>query len=96
MTKIDLTLMKKLLGELETSLNTSDAIKTAEGSIVEYIVEMSKSLGLASGMVQEASLLIADIQAHVMSVQNPQASKSDFLSKILGAAPPKGGDPTAN
>lgn len=96
MTKIDLTLMKKLLGELETSLNASDAIRTAEGNIVEYIVEMSKSVGLASGMVQEASLLIADIQAHVMAVQSPQAGKNDFLAKILGGVPPKGGDPTAN
>jgi hypothetical protein len=89
--KVDLTLLKKLVGELEASLTTADGIKTAEGDITEYIVELSKAAGLTAGVMQEAGMLIGDIQNQVMQVQNPTPSKSDFLEKLLGGI--KGGGP---
>jgi hypothetical protein len=87
--KVDLTLLKKLVGELESSLTTADGIKTAEGDVTEYIVELSKAAGLTAGVMQEAGMLIGDIQSQVMQVQSPGPAKSDFLEKLLGGI--KGG-----
>jgi hypothetical protein len=87
--KVDLTLVKKLIGELEASLEAADGIKTAKGDVTDYIVELSKSAGLAAGVMQEASMLVMDVQAQAMAVQNPAPPKTDVLEKLLG--PLKGG-----
>jgi Na+/alanine symporter len=86
--KIDLTLLKKLVSEVEAALASAETIKDAEGSIVEYIVEMAKLSGLTAGVMQEAGMLVADIQAYVMAVQNPAAQQSNMLEKILGPLKP--------
>lgn len=93
--KIDLTLLKKFVGELEASLTTADGIKTAEGDITEYIVELSKAAGLCAGIMQEAGMLVADVQQHVMAVQSPApAAKGDIFEKLLGSlkGPGNGGN----
>lgn len=61
--KVDLSLIKKFISELEESLNVAEAIR--ETSSNDYIVEMSKSYGLASGAAAEATALMGDIQAMV-------------------------------
>ena len=88
--KIDLKLIKKLLGELEVSLESADGIKTAKGDVTDYIVELSKSAGLAAGIMQEASMLVMDVQSQALAVQSPAPPKTDVLEKLLG--PLKGGN----
>jgi hypothetical protein len=90
--KIDLTLIKKLLGELETSLATAEGIKAdaPESDVTDYIVELSKAAGLAANVMTEAGLLTGDIAAAIRSCQaNP--SGKDPLATILGALKGGGG-----
>lgn len=84
--KVDLTLLKRLVGELETSLTTAEGIKSsATSDPAEFVIEMSKAAGLCSGVMQESLMLIGDIQNLTLSVQNPTSSvKGDLLDKILG------------
>ena len=88
---IDLTLLKKLVGELEVSIQAAEGIKTSiELDKTEYIVEMSKAAGLCAGVMQEAGMLISDLQSATIAVQSGGTpAKTDFLDKILG--PLKGG-----
>lgn len=81
--KVDLTLLKKLIGELENHLNTAGGIQDAEGDIQEYIVEMSRAAGLAAGVMSEAGLVIGDIQQAIRVLSTPPKN-TDFLEKILG------------
>ena len=95
--KIDLELLKKLVGELEVSLQTADGMKSAtEVNGTDYVVEMSKAAGLAAGVMQEASLLILDIHGLVYSSQGLAGSKGSstdaLLDKILGPFGKGGGN----
>lgn len=86
--KIDLTLLKRLVSQLEKELDACERIKNDEtGELVDFIIEMSKSAGLVTGIIQESSLLIGDIQSIVKVSQHPgaqQSKPSDYLEKILG------------
>ena len=90
-TKADLTLLKRLMAELESSLDTANGINTdVESDLNEYVVELSKAAGLCAGIMQEASMLVIDISSQVRSSQAPSSNKgTEFLEKILG--PLKGG-----
>jgi hypothetical protein len=89
--KVDLTTLKRLVAELEATLNTADGIKTDVASDkVEYVVEMNKATGLAAGVMMESAMLMGDIQHFIQGAGAP--SKADFLEKILG--PLKGGGNT--
>lgn len=96
--KIDLALLKKLVGELETSIQTADGIKSdaTADTTTDYVVEMSKAAGLAAGVMQEASLLILDIHGLVYSSQGLPGSKGTggdaLLDKILGSFGKGGGN----
>lgn len=96
--KVDLKLLKRLVGELEASLATADGIKedteAAEGDVQEYIVEMSKCIGLVTGVVAEATCLLGDIQVAIGYAQSPP--KSDPLSKLLAGIKGSGGLPGTN
>lgn len=82
-TKVDLTLLKKLVGELEAHLNTAEGIRTASvPDHLEYFVEMSRAVGMASGIMQEASALIGDIGVAVKNAQS-QPTKDSFLEAFL-------------
>ena len=91
-TKVDLTLLKRLMAELENSLATANGINTdVESDLNEYVIELSKATGLCTGIMQEASMLVLDISSLVHTSQPPSGSKgADFLDKILG--PLKGGN----
>jgi hypothetical protein len=83
--KVDLTLLKKLVGELESHLNTAGGIQEAEGDIHEYIIEMSRAAGVAAGVMAEAGLVIGDIHHSVRALSvTPGKSDKDFLEKLLG------------
>lgn len=90
-TKADLTLLKRLMSELENSLGTANSMSTdIDADLNEYVIELSKAAGLCSGIMQEASMLILDISQQVRHSQSPANSKSiDLLEKIL--SPLKGG-----
>lgn len=79
--KVDLALVKKLVSELEASLTAADVVLDADKNA--YFVEMSKSAGLAAGLMQEASLLIMDIYS-VANANHPNPSqKNEFSSNPL-------------
>jgi len=93
--KINLKLLKKLVSQLESTLDRADKIKEAEGDVVEYVVDLSMATGLAAGIMSEAGMLIGDIQSQILSLQSPAAIKavagqSDLLDKLF--SPNKGGN----
>lgn len=89
--KVDLTLLKKLVGELETSLATVDSINTdTNPDVNELTVEASKAAGLAAGVMRESSSLILDIDDLVRGSQSPKP-KSDLLDKLQGLLGKPGG-----
>jgi hypothetical protein len=82
--QVDLTLLKRLVAELESSLNTVEGIRTAaKPDTVELNVEGSKAVGLTSGIMQEAGLLIVDIH-NLLDGQVPKPP-SDMLEKLMGS-----------
>jgi hypothetical protein len=83
--KIDLTLIKRLMGELEAHVNTMESIKTdVPSNQTELVVEASKAAGLAAGVMQEAGALMVDIHVFVEGT-SAASSKSEFLDKLLGS-----------
>jgi hypothetical protein len=92
--KVDLTLLKKLVAELETSLAASESIRgSKDPSLNDFVVECSKAAGLAAGVMQESSMLILDIQSLVRASQSPAPKGGgDFLDKLLGGMKPGGGN----
>ncbi len=80
---IDLTLIKKLVSELEIALDKAEEIKTAKGDKLEWIVELSKASGFAASILGEGGLLMGDIQTLIQG--GPQTgAKQDFIEKFLG------------
>ncbi len=98
MSKVNLSLLRELVEELETSIDMSyESFEEDEEGRRQFIIDMSKAAGLAGGIMQEAQLLVLDIQAEVRKVQVPAPKISskggDGLLKILGLTPPnKGGN----
>jgi len=90
--KVNLTLLKRLVSELDVALQAAEAVKEGEGteSLHDYVVEMSKCAGLAAGVMAESSMLVGDIQHVIQHAQGP-ASKGDALSKLLGSLKGGGG-----
>lgn len=83
--KVDLTVLKRLVSELESLLATAEGIKTdVSGDKVEYVVEMNKATGICAGILTESGLLMGDIQSLIQGLSAPSLSKSEFLEKLLG------------
>jgi hypothetical protein len=83
--KVDLTVLKRLVSELEIQLDDANVI--TEGSLtkdamVDYTVEMSKASGLAAGVMKEAGMLVMDIESLVSGSAGNSANK-DMLSKLM-------------
>lgn len=96
--KIDLSLLKKFVSELENSLTAAEAVRlSTEGNPHEYLVELSKAGGLAVSVSQEVTMLLGDVQKSMMQMQNPSASKNALLEKLFsglqgsGTGGPSGG-----
>lgn len=85
-TGVDLSLVKKLLEELEATLITANNIRDDKGDIQQYIVETAKATGLAMGLMREASMLVGDITMMVSTDTNPveASSKKNTLEDLLG------------
>ncbi len=83
--KIDLTILKRMVSELESSIQKAEAITgTTSADKVETIVELNKATGLAAGVLTEAGLLMADIQHLVAGGATSESSKQDFIKQLLG------------
>lgn len=88
--KVDLTTLKRLVAELESTVAHAEDINTDVNSDrVEYVVEMNKATGLAAGVMTEAALLMGDLQQLIQGTGS--ASKADFLDKLLGTLKGPGG-----
>jgi len=84
-TKVDLSLLKKLTEELEQGLNAAEEKRAAGSSShnLEYLVELSKAMGLASSIAFESAALMQDIRVLISQGQGP--SKEDAIAKLLGS-----------
>ncbi len=82
--KIDLSLLKRLVGELESMIAAAEGMSTdVKADKNEWVLELSKATGVAAGIMTEAGLLMGDIQ-HVIAGTPASTPKSDLLEKILG------------
>ena len=96
--KINLTILKRMVSELESSILRVDAITgVTSADKVETIVELNKATGLAAGVLTEAGLLMGDIQYLISggAGQN-DASKNDFIKQLLGGLGGSKGSGNAN
>lgn len=92
--KVDLTLLKKFVTNLEESLNAAEKLRGAEDNDTHAtIMEFAKASGLAAGIMQEASMLVGDIQSLIKRLQSPPGV-ADIFSKLLsGGSGPGDGSP---
>ena len=91
--KVSLELLKKFVTELETQMKVSETIlsEKKEGTVNDYVIEMSKAMGLAAGIAKEATLLVADCRAAIKVNASPSNAASDDLADLLGALGGGGG-----
>ncbi len=81
--RVNLSLLKELVRELENYLVAVENMKELkEFDKNQFIIELSKATGICSGVMQEAGLLIGDIQTLSLSVQDPTTDKLD-LGKLI-------------
>jgi hypothetical protein len=95
--KLNLTLLKKLVGELELAAQVAE--KTREGkkphedeaAYNDFVVEMGKVSGLCSSVAVEASALVKDCAKILQYALVPDRNPNDFaLSDLLGGYMPSG------
>ncbi len=88
--KVDLTLLKRLVTELDAALEGAEQIAAnkSDENVQDYIVEMSKATGIAAGVLQEATMLIGDIN-QMVRINTMSAGKEDPLGSLLSVL--KGG-----
>ena len=83
---IDLTLFKRLVSEFESLLAKISVLEADENLLRDdYVVELSKLTGLASGIVTESTLLVYDVQA-VVKAATMVASPKNYIEQLLNAA----------
>jgi len=98
--KINLSLLKKLVSELEKSVELLEGIPIdKEEGLVNYITEVARASGLAGIVVQEAKMLVKDMYTLIQLASGPTPpSESDViaeLDKMFRGGPP-GGKHNAN
>jgi hypothetical protein len=84
MKPVDLTLLDKTVAALKAALAMAESKK--EGDVNDYILELDKAIGLLSGVVTEATMLIGDVSRLAQLGASP--SPEGGLGGILGG---KGG-----
>jgi hypothetical protein len=97
--KIDLTLLKRLVAELETMVETCSVMTTdSKERAQDTIVELAKASGIAANISQEGALLMKDLYAaiaaanqgaYLAGVSSDEKSLLDLLGVLGGKAPPK-------
>ncbi len=80
MQKINLSILKRLVEELEVSIaNAEKKSEATQNNAIEFTIEMFKAAGLCAGINKEASMLIADISYLVQANQTQDL----LLGKII-------------
>jgi len=80
MQKINLSILKRLVEELEASIASAEKKgKATQNNAIEFTIEMFKAVGLCAGINKEASMLIADISYFVQARQTQDL----LLGKII-------------
>ena len=87
---VDLTVLKRLVSELEKELATADSLKLA-GDKVEWIIALNKATGLATGVMTESGLLMGDIQLMAVGNQQPSGTQAGILEKLMTGLKGTGG-----
>jgi hypothetical protein len=98
MPKADLSLLQELVAELskqlDTAYETREKIKgvQADEAYRQFVIELAKSVGLLSGITQEATLLVGDLQKimHYAS-QKTSPEPEDILAEIFSKSKMHGG-----
>jgi len=91
--KVDLTLIKRLVSELEHAVDIAEKLQDAGGNKNDWIIELNKASGLASGIVGEGAALIGDMQVIIqgLPVGAPGKGTADLMSKLMGSFKAPGG-----
>ena len=78
---IDLSLLKRLVLELEKTIDTANQFKNTNPDSHDSNIEFAKALGLASSLSQESMLIVSDL-AHMLVQHSPEADPN-AIKKIL-------------
>lgn len=82
--KVDLSILKRLVVELESALATADnVVENVSPDLTQHIVELSKAAGLCMGITQEASLLVFDVHALIRNSQSPKEKTGNLIDSFL-------------
>lgn len=92
---VDLTLIKKLVAELESSLNVAK-LHLKDNNRNDFIIEMAKSAGVTSGIIAEAYMLVGDISKESIGVSGQPTNKDDPFGALLGLSKKINSDPENN
>lgn len=79
-TQIDLTLLKRLVAELDQAVQKAESQKTAATDKNDVIVAFSFAAGLTTSIVSEAALLMQDLQHFTV---NTGAGKGESVADIF-------------
>jgi len=87
--KADLQLLKQLVKTVEEQLEVSYAIRdkfsseNSDALFRDFVIELSKAVGILYSVSQESSLLITDLQK-IMTMSDPKASsvKESFMDLL--------------
>lgn len=80
--KVDLSLLTQLLTTLHEQLEIGGKIIENDNfKYQQYVIEMSKATGLASGLIQEATMIIGDIQTMIRAAGSVKSGvkSSEFI-----------------
>jgi hypothetical protein len=87
--RVDLTLLKRLVRELEASIFQAEKLHTEKsGDPNDYTVEIFRAMGLISGVIAEGTLLIGDLRAAFSQAGLPNVNNEDLISKLFGGKGP--------
>jgi hypothetical protein len=86
MNNVDLSLIKRLVQELETVLSEAQAVKADN---VEYTIMLGKALGLASCISQEGIYLVSDISELSGNNKRIVFKTKDSLFDLFGTSTKK-------
>jgi len=86
--KVDLTLLRKLVGELESAINSVQEMPSADKKeeLHRFVIDLSRASGLAAGVAQEATALVKDMYQLVTFAQTAPSDYGDkLMTDILGS-----------
>lgn len=79
--KVELKILNELVANLNNDLERLNALQDIPSE--QKVVEISKLMGIAYGITQEATMLIKDFSALSAMVSTPSAGKMDFDMELF-------------